>query len=191
MLGSIRHIAPLSVIPPLVLLLSLQAGCRDTPSTIVLPRSSLATLPGTWVVYQVDTQTVAPFITSYTCSATTGKRWVSEVLAESLILDSLGGVRRRLISRRTGYQDTLQVDTPTVTDFLSVGRFAPTTAYIVGPAEDSAVALYLVLEPGTTNYAYSMYLQRMDSLLLYRMAMGSSCPLPLVGGDRLARFSRH
>jgi hypothetical protein len=191
MLGSTRRIAPLSVILPLVLLLALQAGCRDTPSTSVLPASSLATLPGTWVVYQVDTQTVAPFVTSYSCSPTTGRRWVTEVLAESLALDSLGRVRRRLISRRTGYQDTVLVDTPTVSDFVSVGSFAPTTAYVVGPTVDSAVVLYLVLEPGTTNYAYSMYLQRVDSLLLYRMAMESSCPLPLVGGDRLARLSRH
>jgi len=175
---------------PLVLLLVFQAGCRDTHSTSVLPTTSLATLPGIWVVYQVDTQTVAPFVTSYSCSPTTGRRWVDELLAESLILDSLGGVRRRLISRRTGYQDTLQVDTPTVSDFVSVGSFAPTTAYVIGPT-DSAVALYLVLEPGTIGYAYSMYLQRVDSLLLYRMAMGSSCPLPLVGGDRLARLSRH
>jgi hypothetical protein len=176
---------------PLLLLLVLLAGCRDTPSTIVLPRSSLATLPGTWVVYQVDTQTVAPFVTSYSCSPTTGRRWVSELLAESLTLDSLGGVRRRLSSRRTGYQDTVLVDTPTVSDFVSVGSFAPTTAYVVGPAEDSAVALYLGPQPGMTGAVYTVYLQRVDSLLLYRMSMGSSCTLPLVGGDRLARFSRH
>ena len=175
---------------PLVLLLALQCSCRDTPSTIVLPRSSLATLPGTWVVYQVDTQTVAPYVISYACSPTSGRRWVTEVLAESLTLDSLGGVRRRLTSRMTWYQDTLQIEAPTVSDFVSVGRFAPTTSAVIGPI-DSAVALYLVLEPGTTNYAYSMYLQRVDSLLLYRMSMTNSCAIPLVGGDRLARFSRH
>jgi len=53
------------------------------------------------------------------------------------------------------------------------------------------VALYLGPQPGMTGAVYTMYLQRVDSLLLYRMSMGSSCTLPLVGGDRLARFSRH
>ena len=170
-----------------VLLLAIGA-CNEAPTTGG-STSSLASLPGLWVVTQVDTQTVAPFVTHYVCSQTSGTRLVEEEVAESLALDTTGTARRHVVARQSWYQDTLLVDGPTPIDFVSVGSFRPTVAVVLDAA-DSAVAVSLRPLPGTIGASYTMYLARADSALLYRIAMQDNCGRGLIGDDRVARLTK-
>jgi len=172
----------------LVVLLLAIGACYEAP-TKGGSTSSLVALPGLWVVTQVDTQTVAPFITHYVCSQTSGTRLLEEEVAESLALDTTGTARRHVVARQSWYQDTLLVDGPTPIDFVSVGSFSPTVAVVLDAA-DSAVAVSLRPPPGTTGASYTLYLARADSTLLYRIAMQDNCGRGLIGDDRVARLTK-
>jgi len=175
-------------LPLLAILVLAPHACHDAP-TRNTDAATRAALAGVWTVTQVDTQTVAPFVTHCAVARPSGNHVVSELLAESLALDTSGAARRHVATRMSEYQGTVLVDGPTVFEFQSVGSFAPTMAVVLD-ARDSAVALSLHAPPGENTGTYTMYLARTDSALLYRYPMQDSCSLGLIGGDRVAHFTR-
>ena len=159
-------------------------GCAET--------STLADLPGLWVLATVDTQQAPPFIVYKGCG-TNGNMLIIELVAESIALDLNRDARRHIITHTTEYQDSVPTGPPVVFDLISVGVFATTQSAVIGPTDD---AVYLNLgppPPGDTTGSpgwYFMYLQRVDTFLVKRAAVNTNCPGGLAGGDRLAWYTR-
>lgn len=176
------------VLYPIVVAALLSAGCGGNGTEAGTP-DTMPAVSGTWVLARVDTQTSAPFVTHYVCSPSSGVRYVTEILAESLIFDSARGARRRFLSRMSSYQDSVLREPPVHYDVHSVGTYQATEAPVSGPM-GPALLLYLDPAPGSSGASYSMLLQRTDSTLEKPVPMQNNCGLPLASGDRLGAYTR-